>query len=284
MRLESQSGKGEVQRTLAGGGRREEGDDRTDEKALQRSIDQAPAEPAELIRLLADDPGQFSGNVVTRPMIQDSVLPTVAQVVGPGEASYLAQVEAVYEAFDVFAPVRYPRPQATLVEPRAARNLAKYGLELREALDLKPDELMERILMRDMKEGDLKRVTDLRDSQLAALEELSSRIAKPGTGVEGAFRRLQQAMEKGFDTIRERLLYQRQQDERHVSQAQALLTSSLIPAGLPQERRLNPIVPFALNYGPHWVGALIERLEIDPTLGIQVLALGDLFKAGDYRM
>jgi bacillithiol synthase len=199
-------------------------------------------------------------------------------VIGPGEAAYLAQVEAVYEDFGVFAPVRYPRPQVILIEPRVARNLAKYRIALSEVLALKRDELVERVVRRDMAQGELKAVQDLRQRQIPELADLETRIAKPGTAAEGAFRKLRQAMDKGYDSICERLLYQAQQDERHVSQALVLLSNSLRPAELPQERRLNPIIPFALNYGPGWVGSLFDRIQIDPTADTQVIELAQLFQ------
>ena len=65
-------------------------------------------------------PASLSANVAVRPVLQDSVLPTVAYVCGPGEAGYLAQLGPMYEHFGVGRPVLFPRLSATILDKRDA--------------------------------------------------------------------------------------------------------------------------------------------------------------------
>lgn len=226
----------------------------------------------ERVRLAPQD---FSFNVVTRPLVQDFALPTVAQVVGPGEAAYFAQVEAVYERFGVFAPVRWPRPQATLIPNNVARALEKHGLKLEAALGRGAEELARAALEGGMEDGPVGEARRMRERQLAELAAMK-KSAGADPSVAGAFDKIMQAMSKGYDVIEERILYSRQRDERHLHEAMSRVANTLTPGGQVQERALNPIVPFLVNHGPDWVARLAEKMDFDYSAPPQAIYLSQL--------
>lgn len=57
---------------------------------------------ASLIDELESRPERFSPNVVTRPIVQDTALPAICYVGGPGEITYFAQVAAVFDQHRAF--------------------------------------------------------------------------------------------------------------------------------------------------------------------------------------
>ena len=77
---------------------------------------------------LAANPLAFSPNVLLRPLVQDLLLPTLAQVAGPSELAYLAQAQVLYPAFKRPQPVLFPRAAFTLLDARVERWLDKYRL------------------------------------------------------------------------------------------------------------------------------------------------------------
>jgi bacillithiol biosynthesis cysteine-adding enzyme BshC len=79
---------------------------------------------------LAERPLDFSPNVLLRPLIQDTLLPTLVYVAGPSELAYLGQAQPLYQAFGRAHPVVFPRAAFTLLDSRTDRLTEKYRLSL----------------------------------------------------------------------------------------------------------------------------------------------------------
>ncbi len=79
---------------------------------------------------IADRPLDFTPSALLRPIVQDSLLPTVAYIGGPAELAYLAQSQALYPEFGRPLPVVVPRASFTLADRRQERLLEKYHLTL----------------------------------------------------------------------------------------------------------------------------------------------------------
>ena len=159
-------------------------------------------------------PGGFSMNVVTRLLLQDTLLPTVAQVVGPGEATYLVQVEAVYERFGAFRPVRWPRPEVMLLEPRVKRFLEKMGLPpdiIFQGAENDIFNLLSNRLGADMGRG---RIESLKVNQLADLCELKSGLKVKDPSVCRAVDRLIERVERGYAVIHDRFSHALRENDK----------------------------------------------------------------------
>ena len=75
-------------------------------------------------------PEEFNANVLLRPVLQDYWLPTLGYFGGPAEIAYFAQLGVVYEKLlGRITPV-LSRLSATLIEPRIAKLLDKYDVQL----------------------------------------------------------------------------------------------------------------------------------------------------------
>ena len=71
-------------------------------------------------------PLNFSPNVLLRPVVQDTLLPTIAYVAGPSEVAYLGQAEVLYSALGRPMPAILPRSGFTLIDRRVERWMEKY--------------------------------------------------------------------------------------------------------------------------------------------------------------
>jgi bacillithiol biosynthesis cysteine-adding enzyme BshC len=86
----------------------------------------------ELVSALERSPEDFTPNVLLRPIVQDTLLPTAAYIGGSAEIAYTAQAQVVYEKLLGRMPVILPRASFTIIEAPIARLLLKYGLDIRD--------------------------------------------------------------------------------------------------------------------------------------------------------
>src|SRR5207247_1686639 len=98
-----------------------------------------------LVLQATERPDGFSPNVLLRPIVQDTLFPTICYVAGPNELAYLGQLLGVYAHFGVPMPLMYPRATATLLDSAAVRFLTKYRLPL-EALQAQDEAALNDLL------------------------------------------------------------------------------------------------------------------------------------------
>jgi uncharacterized protein YllA (UPF0747 family) len=79
----------------------------------------------ELLDRIERNAGNFSPNVLLRPVVQDYLLPTLAYTGGAAEVAYFAQAAVVYEKLLGRVTPILPRFSATLIEPKAQRLLER---------------------------------------------------------------------------------------------------------------------------------------------------------------
>ncbi|STO11626.1 Uncharacterized protein conserved in bacteria [[Flavobacterium] thermophilum] len=88
----------------------------------------------QLLELAETKPHCLSNNVVTRPLMQEYLLPTLAFVAGPGEIAYWAELKEAFSLFGFEMPPVAPRLQATIVGRSLQTDLADLGLEAADVL------------------------------------------------------------------------------------------------------------------------------------------------------
>lgn len=79
---------------------------------------------------LMDRAASLSPNALLRPVVQDSMLPTVASIGGPAEVAYLAQSEVLYRGVLGRMPVAVPRTGFTVLDSHSEKLMERYGLPL----------------------------------------------------------------------------------------------------------------------------------------------------------
>lgn len=84
----------------------------------------------ELLQQIEEHPERFSNNVVSRPLMQDYLFPTLGYVAGPGEISYWLQLRPLFHVFGWKMPLLIPRLGAVLVSANDEKKLAQEGVSL----------------------------------------------------------------------------------------------------------------------------------------------------------
>jgi bacillithiol biosynthesis cysteine-adding enzyme BshC len=84
----------------------------------------------ETLELANERPECFSPNVILRPVYQETILPNLAYIGGPGELSYWLQLMPVFQSYHVFYPVLLLRDSALLMSSSVKNRLKKLNLTL----------------------------------------------------------------------------------------------------------------------------------------------------------
>ena len=215
--------------------------------------------PAELLRQLDETPGAFSPNVVLRPLVQDTLLPTAAYVAGPGEAAYFAQLGPVYKLFDVPMPTVEPRLSLTVVEPAVAKVVDRYGLGLAEVGgDLAA---LWRRLALDASDLDLDGAFGrVRGDVRAALDALDPVVLAASPSLDGAAGAARAHIEKALDRLETKTVRVEKRAHDDVRQRLERARAALWPDGHLQERTLGPLGVVAR----HGLGALADVVDAVP--------------------
>ena len=82
------------------------------------------------LRIWRDRAQDLSPNALLRPVVQDSMIPTVAYVGGPAEIAYLAQSEVLYRSLLGRQPMAVHRAGFTLLDAHSRKLMDRYHLEL----------------------------------------------------------------------------------------------------------------------------------------------------------
>jgi bacillithiol biosynthesis cysteine-adding enzyme BshC len=125
------------------------------------------------IERLMQRPENISPSALVRPLIQDELLPTVAQVAGPAELAYLAQSDALAPVLGLRRPAVLPRASATLVDARAARLLEHYELTIE---DLWREPAAELLARRTFPEDLSARIAHMRTTLQSDLDVIGERL------------------------------------------------------------------------------------------------------------
>jgi bacillithiol biosynthesis cysteine-adding enzyme BshC len=88
----------------------------------------------ETLKAMEERPEEFSPSALLRPVVQDTLLPTVAFIAGAAEVAYQGQTSLIYKRLLGRAPAILPRAGFTLVPSHVSNLLKKYNLDAREIL------------------------------------------------------------------------------------------------------------------------------------------------------
>jgi len=221
---------------------------------------------AELAKLVEREPERFSANVLLRPVIEATILPTLAYAAGPGELAYLPLCDPIYQALGIVPQGRIPRWSGRVLEARVLKTLAKHSLTP-DALGREGPKLERELLREEIPAEAKEALAALRD----VLEREYQKLARSAAGLDPTLQKTAESARNaalgGVADLEKRLIaHLRKQNDVATAQI-ARARANLFPLGHPQERVISA-VSFLLRYGSAFIeeslaaiGAWAERLE-----------------------
>jgi bacillithiol biosynthesis cysteine-adding enzyme BshC len=218
-------------------------------------------QPAELVREAAERPAGFSPGVLLRPLVQDTVLPTVCYVAGPNELAYLGQLRGVYERFGVPMPIMYSRASATILDAAAMRFVAKYDVPF-EALAPQDDSALNELLRTQIPPE----VDDALVAVERALEERMSRVIATVPALdptlEAAAKNTLSRMKHDLENLHGKTIQAAKRRNETLRRQFQRTRALAFPHGHPQERTI-AFIWFLNQYGEAFVERLWQELPLE---------------------
>lgn len=216
-----------------------------------------------LLKRLEEHPEHFSASASLRPVIQDTLLPTAVNVLGPNEYAYHLQLGEVYSFHDIVRPIAVERLHLTLLPPRVARGLEKTGLTLEE-LACPLEQLAKKVSLQQSPfqfEASIDHLKGIIEETLEAIREKALLLDKSlEPSIIGHKKQLYSTLEKIEDRLARALRASHQELEQTIARLQAVV----YPGGQPQERVLN-LYYFLNLFGLDLLEHLMDNLkDADP--------------------
>jgi bacillithiol biosynthesis cysteine-adding enzyme BshC len=215
----------------------------------------------EILKKIQEDPSSISSTVVSRPLLQSWLLPVAGYIAGPGEIAYWSQLGQMFANLDLVMPVLYPRISTTIIEPKIAKYLNRYSIDV-EKMPLKNKQFIEGYIKQQSsndEDNPFKRINRLLGDEEAKvksyLESLDPTLVDLGIK---SIERMNQTLEN----LENRVIKIKEQKNTQLTNHLQQIHTSFFPQELPQERYLT-LVYYLNKFGPKIVDTLYTELSIE---------------------
>jgi uncharacterized protein YllA (UPF0747 family) len=210
-------------------------------------IDGAAIKENDLMQKIKKNTAGVSLNVVLRPLFEDSILPVLCIVCGPGEVSYFSQLKPVYDDAGLKLPIIYPRLSATIIDKNIAGIMEKEGLAW-EDLEQGKELVLKKIISSRTGVDLESSMQGLEDNIFMDLKEMEERILGDRMNISNSFDRIKRNIKKEIKVLSKKLNSEfKRQDDRLENRLDKLFMN-IFPGGNLQEREAN-IINYLNKYG-----------------------------------
>ena len=222
-----------------------------------RGLETAEARPvAELLEIIEENPSVVSPGVLARPAVQDALLSTTLQVMGPSEMSYMSQVSSVYPVLGIEPPHTTLRPQSLVLEEKATGYLEELGVSLGELFGTPVETLLTDKLGADF-------VQPVRERLAAVLEELRGPTLDLDASLERPLNKTRDQINRNLDQFTKKVEGAVARRNTMWNRRLEQVRDTCLPGNHPQEREL-AVLHYLDRYGPDFALAIAEAMHLDP--------------------
>jgi len=213
----------------------------------------------ELKDILFKNINDTSLNVITRPLLQDWILPNIATICGPGEISYYAQIKDIYTFYGIEMPVIIPRFSATIIERKIKESMNKIKLDY-ESLEQLPEKQAKAIL-KNMIGFDINSyLVDLEKEICGLMNNKKEILKKHELDSENSFNRIENNLKKEIEILGKRIISEYGRKNSFVVDSINKIYNNLLPNKNLQERYVN-IFDYINRYGFNILYEITEKLN-----------------------
>ncbi len=203
----------------------------------------------------------ISPNALLRPVVQDSILPTVAYIGGPAELAYLAQSAVLYRELLGRMPVPVHRSGFTVLDRRSRKLMDRYGLCLPDFFggDAALRERMAKALVPAGLTGVLEETRKSVGQTVQRLEEEVARLDPTlNTAVRKSYNKIAYQLSKIERKVGREMLARNERASHDAGSLEGLI----YPDKHLQERYYS-ILPLLAKHGPELMGQLYQGIQLE---------------------
>jgi bacillithiol biosynthesis cysteine-adding enzyme BshC len=204
-------------------------------------------------------PELLSPKAALRPIVQDTLLPTIAYVAGPGEIAYWAQLKHVYTGFSLNMPIVVPRAGFTLIEPKIKKHLERYQLDYEEIFE-KPSNLVDEKLKTLIPSDIMTKIKKLEIMTGENSEKLFDDIIAIEPTMEKVIQKVQNNIQNQLQLLENKVSNAIGKRQRIIMRQLNGIMETIFPDKMLQERQLN-ILPFLIKYSDTILEEIYESID-----------------------
>jgi bacillithiol synthase len=216
---------------------------------------------ADLLDRIRQSPQHFSPNVLLRPLVQDTLFPTVCYVAGPNELAYLGQLRDVYASFDIPMPLMHQRATATLLDSNAIRFLSRHDFPL-EALRAQDEAALNALLESQLPPTVEASLQDALRAITERMDVVAKEVPQIDATLEGATHSTLTRMQDDVKKLHAKIIQAAKRKDETLRRQFKHAQAQAFPGGHSQEREIG-FVYFLNKCGPTLVDRLGDELPLD---------------------
>jgi bacillithiol biosynthesis cysteine-adding enzyme BshC len=210
----------------------------------------------QLENIIEHETDRISPNVVLRPLYQQTILPNIAYVGGPGEIAYWLEYKKMFKEFNVQFPVLTLRNFITVIDKPTQNKIEKLGFKPEDFFS-EETELIKNFQVKENKILGLgeeeRKLSEIYSSIKEKIEVIDKTLVSSSQAEEQkALKGLEMIMQKANRALKQR-------SETEINQIKAI-KQKLFPKGIPQERHENFSVLYS-NWGETFLDFIKENIE-----------------------
>ncbi|HZS46045.1 MAG TPA: bacillithiol biosynthesis cysteine-adding enzyme BshC [Blastocatellia bacterium] len=214
----------------------------------------------ETAKLAQEDPSKFSPNVTLRPVVQDTLLPTLIYLAGPSELAYFAQIKPIYQMLGRIEPKIVVRGGGTVIDPKTAKTLKKYNLKLQDFF-VGTEPLFKKVVEEVIDHGTAEAFDEATSNIEKELDRLRLALNQVDPTIAAALDKRRKKIEYHLTNLRGKYVRSRTQQDEMARQRILTAQSILYPNGDLQEREIN-VFYFIAHRGFGVIDEIYKSLQV----------------------
>jgi bacillithiol biosynthesis cysteine-adding enzyme BshC len=213
----------------------------------------------ELLKEAELNPAYFSSTVLTRPLWQSWLLPTVTYIAGSAEIAYWGQLKKAFGEMKLVMPHVQPRHSVTLIEPKIERFTDKLNIDLN-TIHQDKDEFIKDFFITSHLGDVTEKLAEFENQAKESRQKIQELIKMVDSTLSDPVNKSYSAIAGIIEKLHSRLS-NRIKEKEEITQKQLIaIHEAVLPGGNLQERVLSSVY-FENKYGPDWVKGLLEKIN-----------------------